>query len=166
MQVHDVPYRFMNRAVAESICETVGIVSKSTRAVDEEGGTFIRVRVTLNVSLPLCRGGVITLESGEKIWVSFKYERLPNICYWCGCLTHDDKNCELWIQSRGTLTTEQQQYGPNLRSPPFRLAGKDVIYVPGYYDRRPMRPRAVQPNDKEFSGMVADQTNEGEVAGL
>ena len=34
----------------------------------------------------------MTLENGNKVWVSFKYERLPNICYWCSCLDHDDKD--------------------------------------------------------------------------
>ena len=65
------------------------------------------VRVTLDLNTPLCCGRVITLVEGGKSWVSFKYERLPNLCYWCGRLDHDDKNCELWIQSKGTLKAEE-----------------------------------------------------------
>jgi len=42
----------------------------------------------------------------KEVWVSFKYERLPNICYWCGCFNHDDKDCEVWLNSEGTLTPE------------------------------------------------------------
>lgn len=57
----------------------------------------------MNISLPLCRGRLITLDSNEVHWVSFKYERLPNLCYWCDCLTHPDKDCEWWIESEGTL---------------------------------------------------------------
>lgn len=30
------------------------------------------------------------------------------ICYWCGRLAHDDKQCKLWIRSRGSLTKEQK----------------------------------------------------------
>lgn len=52
--------------------------------VNDNGGNFIRVRVTLDINLPLCRGRVVTLECGDKRWVAFKYERLPNLCYWCG----------------------------------------------------------------------------------
>ena len=59
-----------------------------------DGGSFIRVRVALNISFPLCRGWLITLDNDEVHWVSFKYERLPNLCYWCGCLTHLDKDYE------------------------------------------------------------------------
>ena len=99
VQVHDLPIKFMNKIVAVSICDTVGKVCRSIGGVDEEGGSFIRVKVTLDISLPLCRGCLITPESGKKRWVRFKYKRLPNICYWCGCLDHDDKDHALWIKS-------------------------------------------------------------------
>ena len=129
----------MTRQMAECLCEIVGEVHKSTGAVDEEGGHFMRVRVTLDINLPLCRERVITLAEGGKSWVAFKYERLPNLCYWCGRLDHDDKNCDLWIQSKGTLKTENQQFGSYLRAAPYTSAGKDVIFVPGYYENRSRR---------------------------
>ena len=100
---------------------------------------FFLVRVMLDVTLPLCRGRVITLPSGEKRWIRFKYERLLSLCYWCGCLNHDDRDCELWVQSNGTLTLDQQQFGPFLRAPPYKSLGKDVIYVPDYYEKRASR---------------------------
>ena len=136
VQVHNIPLRFMTKEMAECLCETVGEVSKSTGAVDDEGGHFMRVRVTIDLSLPLCRGRVITLMDGGKSWVAFKYERLPNFCYWCGRLTHDDKNCELWIHSKGSLKVENQQFNSSLRVAPYTTAGKDVIFVPGYYEDR------------------------------
>ena len=63
----------------------------------------MRVRVRVDVTQPLCRGRVVNLEEGGSTWVSFKYERLPIICYWCGCLDHDKKDCPLWIESKGSL---------------------------------------------------------------
>lgn len=56
---------------------------------------MVCVKVNLDISLSLCRGRIVSLENGDKIWVSFKYERLPNICYWCGWLDHSDKDCSL-----------------------------------------------------------------------
>ena len=64
------------------------------------------------------------------------------MCYWCGCLTHDNKDCDLWIQSNGTLTLDKQQFGPSLRAPPYTSMGKDVIYVPGYYESKRGRAKA------------------------
>ena len=43
-QVHDIPIGYMTRKVAESICETIGEVSRSIGAVDDDGGHFIRVK--------------------------------------------------------------------------------------------------------------------------
>ena len=64
VQVHEIPVRYMTKKIAENLCETVGEVQKSIDAVDEEGGHFIRVRVSVDVTLPLCRGRLITLENG------------------------------------------------------------------------------------------------------
>ena len=66
--------------------------AKVTGAIDEEGGNFIRLRVTVDISLPLCRGRVITMENEGNNLVSFRYKRLHNLCYWCGRLNHNDKN--------------------------------------------------------------------------
>lgn len=54
--------------------------------------------------------------SRESIWVNFKYVRLPIFCYCCGKLNHDDKDCVLWISSKGSLRKEDQGYGVWLRA--------------------------------------------------
>ena len=95
VQVHNISVRFMNTKVAEGICDIVGDIQKSTKVVDDDGGYFMRVRVSIDITLPLCRGRVITMENGEKHWVNFKYECLPNFCFWCGRLNHSDKDCTL-----------------------------------------------------------------------
>lgn len=71
-----------------------------------DGGHFIRVKVSVDITMLLCRGRLISLKDDKQLWVSFKYERLPNICYWCGRLMHDDRDCEIWIESEGTLRND------------------------------------------------------------
>ena len=56
VQVHDLPNSFMTRKVVESLCEVVGEVQKTDGAVDEDGGSFFRVKVVVDTTLPLCRG--------------------------------------------------------------------------------------------------------------
>lgn len=124
----------MSRETTEYICDIIGTVCSSIRGVDEDGGSFMRVKVTLDVYLPLCRRRLISLETGEKHWIKFKYERLPNICYWCRCLDCDDKECSLWIVSKGTLTPDQKQYDHTLRASPYRSYYKPVVFVPGFYE--------------------------------
>lgn len=81
VQVHNILVRFMNTKEAKDICDIVGTMQKSTKAVDDEGGYFIQVRFSINITLPLCRGRVIAMDNREKHWVNFKYERLPNFCF-------------------------------------------------------------------------------------
>ena len=69
----------MTMEVVENICETVGEVQKSAKAVNEEGDYFVRVRVKVDITMPLCRGRIITLENDEKKWVQFKYERKSSV---------------------------------------------------------------------------------------
>ena len=135
VQVYDIPFRFANKVVVEGICSGIGEVCPSDFSV-MEGGDFMRVQVILDITKPLSRGRKITLDDGSVGWVSFKYERLPNICYWCGCITHSDKDCDLWIDSEGTLPVEARQYGAWLRAPLFNPIRKSTVVVPGFYKQK------------------------------
>lgn len=127
--------------MAEKICEVIGTVSRPADNTEIEGDGFIRVRVKVDISKPLCHGWVISLENGGELWVSFKYERLPNLYYWCGCFTHTDRDCDQWIDSEGTLQLESQQYGPWTRAQPFTRTRKNVVMVPGFYSKKTTRLR-------------------------
>lgn len=64
----------MSKAVSEDICDNIGKVRCSRDPNINEGGSFMRVKVVVNITLPLCRGHVVTLELGERTRVRFKYE--------------------------------------------------------------------------------------------
>ena len=136
IQVHDIPVRFRTQKVAEKIYEAIGTMSRPEGNIEVEGDGFVRVRVMVDISKPLCPGRVISLESGRELWVSFKYECLPNLCYWCGCLTHTNRDCDLWIESEGTLQPKSQQYGPSIHALPFTQARKNVVVVPSFYSKK------------------------------
>lgn len=94
----------MNVKAAEKICGVLlGQIIPPKDLAECEGENFIRIRVSMDISGPLCHGRLVSLGKDKEVWVSFKYERLPNICYWCGCLDHDDKDCGIWLDSEGTL---------------------------------------------------------------
>lgn len=90
----------------------------------------------MDISLPLCCGRVVSMENGKKSWVTFKYESLPNICYWCGKMDHLDRDCEIWLDSKGSLAETQKQFGPLLRAPPFFLSKRSVVVVSGFYSQK------------------------------
>ena len=104
VQVHDIPIKYLSREVVEKLYEATGEVNKKSSLMEVDRGNVMRIRLRVNITLPLCRGRIFTLDNRLKEWVSFKYERLPNVCYWCGQLNHFDRDCEQWIESSGTLT--------------------------------------------------------------
>ena len=136
VQVHGILTKYMNIGAAKKIYGVVGDVFRQSDPRLFDGGNFIRVQVSIDVSLPLCRGRLVSLNNQTEVWVTFKYERLPNIYYWCGRLTFNDRDCDLWIESEGTLRVDQREFGPNLRAPPFIASKRNVITVLGYYAAR------------------------------
>ena len=121
IQVHDVPFKFLTPGTAVEVGETIGTVSKQHDIFEIVGGTFLRVRVEVDITRPLCRGRRVTFEEGVDRWVSFQYKWLPNLCFWCGMLLHDEKDCEVWLKSKGTLDEEHKQFRHWIRASPFGL---------------------------------------------
>ena len=101
-----------------------------------EGGDHVPIHVILDISKPLCCRRKITLDGGNTGWVSFKYERLPSIWFWCGCLTHGEKDCEQWVSNEGSLTVEDRNYGAWLWAPLSNQIRKSSIDVLGFYQQK------------------------------
>ncbi|KAF5205066.1 zinc knuckle (CCHC-type) family protein [Thalictrum thalictroides] len=77
----------------------VGSIFGRVLAVDPVGGAddkvpYGRVQVMYNVQEPVKKDGEVTLSEGKKSLVSFRYERLPLFCYFCGLIGHDYGVCK------------------------------------------------------------------------
>ena len=136
VQVHDLPARRMTIEAAEGICHPLGRISHCRDEEETDGGEFMRVRVELDITKPLSRGRRVRFGPDSDGWVLFRYERLPVFCYWCGRLTHDAKECDIWIRSKGTLHSQQQPFGDWLRAPQTSMSRQKVISVARQEARR------------------------------
>ena len=81
IQLHNLPFSLLTIDAALSIEETIGTVTKPKDFGEMKGGSFIRVRVEVDISKPLCRGRKISWDQNSEGCVAFQYERLLNICY-------------------------------------------------------------------------------------
>lgn len=132
VQLHNLPIRRMTAEAAEAIGKSIGEVEKVAKSDDERGGeNCMRIRVRMEITSPLCRGRLVKLEEGQRCWVAFRYERLPNFCYWCGCLDHGEKDCDVGLQQRKSGLTEEQQFGAWLRATSDRPPRRTVVTVLG-----------------------------------
>ncbi|BFG25165.1 hypothetical protein CerSpe_114390 [Prunus speciosa] len=84
----------MTVVVATTIASMVGEVLRvDNRDGQDCVGRFIRVRVRLDIRLPLMRRTPVTFpEVGEKL-VEFLYEYMPEYCFASGCLGHATQEC-------------------------------------------------------------------------
>ena len=66
VQLHDIPLRFMNKVVAEKVSVVVRTIWQDIDEGEMNGGSFLRVKVTIDINKPLCRGRLISLPHGEQ----------------------------------------------------------------------------------------------------
>ena len=145
IQLHGLLVRKMNQEAATLLAAPLGVIEQVAEGDSAIGnGQCLRIRVRLDISKPLCRGRKARFEKGRETWVSFKYERLPNFCYWCGCVTHSEKDCSFWLCNKNSLRVEDQQFGPWMRAPMERPWRKVEVKVEGI--ARPIRKKQAEPS--------------------
>lgn len=77
---------------------------------------YLRIQVAVNTLNNLKLGCFIIRENGEKLWVTFKYERLPDFYYECGRIDHVAQACLEPPRDKLNDDVAQHCYGPWLRA--------------------------------------------------
>jgi hypothetical protein len=75
---------------------------------------YMRIRVLVDVRLPLKRHKKIKKLDGDSKMVNFKYERLGTFCYVCGLLGHSENRCPKLFDMAATEHT--RGWSPELRA--------------------------------------------------
>lgn len=95
VQLHGVPSLFRTAKMGEVIGKQIGQVVRIDK--DREGrckDNFIRLRLKFDVTKPLRRGVHIKFGVNvEPTWVELKYEKLADLCFFCGRLGHGWRAC-------------------------------------------------------------------------
>ncbi|XP_042952219.1 uncharacterized protein LOC122289299 [Carya illinoinensis] len=147
VQVFNMPFASMTQEVGTQIAEHLGRVL--TVQTDERGigwGKCMRMRVEVDISKALQRGIFLTFE-GKKTWVFFKYERLPNFCFKCGVIKHDQKGC-----NEASTSKDKLQYGSWMRAP---AVNEHEVTRKRYGNETCHQPEEEQPRMEE--GKVRDE---------
>ncbi|KAL0012258.1 hypothetical protein SO802_007366 [Lithocarpus litseifolius] len=105
-----------------------------------------KVRISINIEQPLCRGRYVELGGSDPHWISFQYERLPIFCYWCGRLNHDERDCKLWTDSGESLQKNDQQYGPWLRASVIAVQQPQLVHTKASQPAAPPQPQRPTPS--------------------
>ncbi|XP_042969125.1 uncharacterized protein LOC122301818 [Carya illinoinensis] len=93
VQLHNMPLVGINKECGERIGRSLGEVEYVDVEEDNVAwGSFLRLRVRMNLFKPLARGRT-TMLNGMKYWIPIQYEKLPRFCFDCGRILHEDGVC-------------------------------------------------------------------------
>ena len=94
VQIWGLPFEIMSQDVGEEFGSKLGnFIEVDRHSWQSDQAKFMRVHVELEIDKPLKRGAYIASSEGERLWLTFKYERLPTVCFIFGKLGHDKKHC-------------------------------------------------------------------------
>ena len=113
VQVWDLPINLINEEAGWEIGKGLGHVYEvDNKTFLSDQARFIRIRVGIPLEKPIHRGGWVTNPEGDQVRVGFKYERLVGLCYQCGKLGHEMKDCSI----QGSSQQAEKPYGDWLKA--------------------------------------------------
>ena len=95
LQVHDLPSCLFSEVVGTALGNYAGtFISYNSKNKKTAEKPYMRLRVLLDVRVPLKKEKKIKKASGDWVVCSFKYEKLTSFCFLCRLLGHIDRHCE------------------------------------------------------------------------
>lgn len=94
VQILNLPASRLNGRSARQLGSLLGrVVEVDSGEEGLRGSTVLRARVEIDIRRPLSPGVRMEGKNGKNNWIEFKYEKLPNFCYFCGLVDHTIRDC-------------------------------------------------------------------------
>ncbi|KAM6559789.1 hypothetical protein CsatA_029028 [Cannabis sativa] len=99
VRLKSIPLFYWNKTNLQELAGKVSAVYELPRLIEKnfERGSFgmgtLCFRATVDVNKPLFSGFFLRRKGIKDLWIQYQYEKLPNICFKCGALSHDQKHC-------------------------------------------------------------------------
>lgn len=121
VQIQGLPLEFLTVQSADKILSMIGEIQEIENPMVEGKiiRHFIRARVEIDIQHPLSTGCWVPRRNMSRIWVCIKYERLQDLCFKCGVIGHEQKNC-LKEKVMSSLRSDVQRYGPRVGVAPAK----------------------------------------------
>lgn len=94
VQVHGLEVWLRKAKIASTLGAAFAGLLGWDRSDANRFGDFFRVRVWVDVTVPLPRGQMLSTDRGKPFQVLFKYEKLGMFCFRCGFMDHIIQNCD------------------------------------------------------------------------
>lgn len=112
--------------------------------------------MAVNLNKPLLRGKWLMLDN-QKHWISCNYERLQNICFKCGILSHKGRRCSKQKGESPEDDLSCEQFGPWIQAQPMNSTIFDFRKYGGSNSSKQQQGR----HKEEMSGVVGGEAKDG-----
>ncbi|OMO77990.1 hypothetical protein CCACVL1_14715 [Corchorus capsularis] len=116
VRAYGLPLRMMNEKVGIAVGEAMGPVLE----VDEDWGLYLRIRIQVNILQSLLDDIVISTPNGDAV-VEFYYEQLPDYCWVCGLVDHQETDCPVVVVMRQSQGRVVKKYSRRLKAETLNL---------------------------------------------
>ncbi|KAJ1382069.1 Zinc knuckle CX2CX4HX4C [Sesbania bispinosa] len=116
VQILGLPFHCRTPRMGHRIGSCLGEVKDSEIFEVREKGSFIKILVEFDSTKPLLPGIQIGSQTDRLMWVYFQYERLPQFCYSCGIVGHEEDTCGSSPSAGEKEDSEESNLGPWLRA--------------------------------------------------
>ncbi|GER31074.1 RNA-directed DNA polymerase-like protein [Striga asiatica] len=176
VQVSNVPLNWMSIDVGLKIGQIFNAVKNVVICkAGGEVGSFIKLLVAMNLNEPIPRCTSVKL-GDQKVLVAFRYERLANLCYYCGMIGHLDRGCEKKIKDIENRTVVEGQFGEWLKASETLPGGRSTYSGTSERNETPpkhnsnqgswepvtVNPALVQSEEARIGGSSSKQQQVGE----
>ncbi|KAL9689957.1 hypothetical protein QQ045_010350 [Rhodiola kirilowii] len=121
VQIHNIPVEYRKSNTPRELADLAGKVIKDDKHDDNKDAArrkWDRFRVEVEVDKPIFHGVFLAEDDREPVWIEYKYERLPMLCFKCGRLTHESNKCEF----ESEYQPNKRRFGKWLRADNHRVA--------------------------------------------
>lgn len=102
IRIYDLPARYMSVNIGKQLGYYIGcFVEYDSSNNSTFWKNYMRVRVGIDVRVPLKRGKKIACQGKHGMRINFKYERLSNFCFVCGLLGHTEFLYNVVVENPG-----------------------------------------------------------------
>ncbi|KAM6555050.1 hypothetical protein CsatB_015812 [Cannabis sativa] len=94
VHIESIPPFYWNLSNLKELAAKASPVYELPQGIEDAiGMSTLRFRATIDINKPLFSGFFLRRQRLKDLWLQYKYERLPKLCFKCGVLTHDQSVC-------------------------------------------------------------------------
>ncbi|KAF4391672.1 hypothetical protein F8388_005437 [Cannabis sativa] len=94
VNVESIPPFYWNLSNLKEMASKASPVFELPQGIEDAVGlSSLRFRATIDLNQPIFSGFFLRRQKLKDLWIQYRYEKLPKICFKCGLLTHDQNSC-------------------------------------------------------------------------